>query len=72
MENTMTPVRLRLAELLRERKITQKDLAQKTGLSEMAVSKLVKGNAQIRFDTIETLCKVLEIEPGDLFIRDSI
>jgi DNA-binding Xre family transcriptional regulator len=70
MENAMTPVRLRLADLLRERKITQKELAEKTGLSENAISKLINGTAQIRFDTIDILCGALSILPGDLFVRE--
>jgi putative transcriptional regulator len=71
MENSMMAVRLRLAELLREQKITQKELALKTGISENGISKLINGSAQIRFDTIEILCSVLHVEPGDLFARDS-
>lgn len=70
MENNMTPVRLRLAELLREREITQKELAVKIGMSEMAVSKMINGTVQIRFDTIEALCSALNINPGDLFVRE--
>lgn len=71
MENAMTPIRLRLAELLRERKITQKELAEQTGLSENAISKLINGSAQIRFDTIDILCGALGINPGDLFVREA-
>lgn len=72
MENNMTPVRLRLAELLRERKITQKELAEMTGLNEMTVSRIINGSVQIRFDTIDVLCKALAVTPGELFAREEV
>lgn len=69
MDN-MSPVRLRLAEILSERNMTQVELAQKTGLSENAISKLTGSPRQIRMDTIEQICRTLGIAPGDLFVRE--
>jgi len=71
MLNFMVPaVRLRLGEILRERGMTQKQLAGISGLSENAVSKLTGRPRQIRLDTIDRVCEVLEIQPGDLIIRE--
>jgi putative transcriptional regulator len=63
-------VRLRLGEILRERGMTQKELADKCEISENGISKMVNQTAQIRLETIDILCEVLGIEPGDLFVRE--
>lgn len=63
-------VRLRLAEILRKRGLTQRQFSNRTGLSENAISKLSGQPRQIRLDTIATICETLDIEPGDLFERD--
>ena len=65
-------VRLRLAEILDERQMTQKQLAEMVGLSENAISKLVGGSPrQIRLDTIDRLATALGVSIEDLFIRES-
>jgi putative transcriptional regulator len=69
MLKDMSPVRLRLAEILREREMTQKELAALCGVSENAISKLVGSPRQIRLDTIDVICKALDLEPGDLIVR---
>lgn len=66
-------VRVRLADILAERGMKQKELAEKVKLSENAVSKLVTGRPrQIRLDTIERLCESLEIMPGELFEMEKV
>jgi DNA-binding Xre family transcriptional regulator len=67
MENTMSPTRLRLAEILRERNITQTKLAEMTGISENAISKLVGSPVQIRLDTVDKICRALNISKDELF-----
>lgn len=65
-------VRLRLAEILDERQMTQKQLAEMVGLSENAISKLVGGSPrQIRLDTIDRLATALGVTIEDLFVRES-
>lgn len=71
MLNMVTPaVRLRLDEILEERGVKQTWLARKTGLSENTISQLRKDPRMIRLDTIDRVCKALNIEPGDLFARE--
>lgn len=60
-------VRFRLAHILKERKMTQKELADRSGVSRQAISKLAGTPRQVRLDTLEAICKTLDIEPGDLF-----
>lgn len=57
----------RLYIILHERKITQSELAKLTGLSQNTISSLVSGKSkQIRYDTLNRICKALEVTPGDI------
>lgn len=57
----------RLYIILHERKITQSELAKMTGLSQNTISSLVSGKSkQIRYDTLDRICKTLEVTPGDI------
>lgn len=60
-------VRLRLSEILKERGMSQTELANKTGLSKNAISQLCRKPCRIGFDTIEMLIKALDIPLCDLF-----
>jgi DNA-binding Xre family transcriptional regulator len=62
-------VRLRLGDILKERKMTQTKFAEISGLSRNTVSSLVHQPAQIRFDTIDTICDTLGIRMDELFER---
>lgn len=68
MNNTF---RFRLDEILKERRMTQKALAAKAGLSENAMTKLVNNPRQVRISTIGRLVDVLEIPIEDLFTRSN-
>ena len=49
------------------RRMTSRELAQKTGITEANLSILKTGKAKaIRFTTLENLCKALDCQPGDL------
>lgn len=57
----------RLYIILHERKITQSELAKMTGLSQNTISSLASGKSkQIRYDTLDRICKALEVTPGDI------
>ena len=57
----------RLYIILHERKLTQSELAKITGLSQNTISTLVSGKSkQIRYDTLDRICKALEVTPGDI------
>jgi putative transcriptional regulator len=47
---------------------TRRELALRVGLTESNISRIVSGQVKaIRLDTLESLCKVLDCQPGDLF-----
>jgi len=44
-----------------------KELAEKLGITPANLSILKTGKAKgVRFDTLETICKILECQPGDI------
>ncbi len=62
------PVKWRLAEVLKRKKLTAYQLAQMTGLSIPTCYELVKDKpaARISGDTLERLCEALDCTPGEL------
>ena len=53
--------------MMAKRKIRLNELAKKVGITEANLSILKNGKARaIRFSTLETLCKILKCQPGDL------
>jgi putative transcriptional regulator len=60
-------VRVRLDELLLERRMSLSELADRVGLTVANLSILKSGRARaIRITTIESLCRELGCQPGDL------
>jgi putative transcriptional regulator len=54
--------------MLAKRKIRSKDLADRIGVSEQALSMIKTGKIKgVRFSTLIALCDVLDCQPGDLF-----
>lgn len=52
--------------LLEKRGMTQKELAEKTELSQTSISLLMTGQTQPRKDTLEAIARVLDIKPEAL------
>ncbi len=59
-----TPIGARLAALLRERGMSQKELAEATNLTPAAVSRYVNGERVPRAITIAALAKALGVKPA--------
>ena len=61
------PIIINVDVMLARRKMSSGELAQKIGISAANLSILKTGKAKaIRFSTLESICKVLECQPGDL------
>lgn len=58
---------LRLKELLSEKNISGKQLAEEIGVSANAVSQIATGKTQPRFELMEKIAKALEVDIRDLF-----
>ncbi len=64
---------VRLDRVMADRKMPLKELAEKTGISEVNLSKLKNSKVRaIRFSTLNALCTQLRCQPRDLleFIYD--
>lgn len=62
-------IRLRLADLLKQRNWTPYRLAQETGLTVPTAYRLADPKGQfgrINFDTLDRLCAALNVQPGEL------
>lgn len=63
----MGRIKITLSEVMAEKNITNRDLAEKLGITEVHVSRLKHENVKaFRLDTLYSLCEVLECEPKDL------
>ena len=53
--------------MMAKRKISLSELAEKIDISPANLSILKTGKAKaVRFSTLESICKVLECQPGDI------
>lgn len=61
------PIKIRVSDLLGQRKMTQKQLSEQTGIRPATISALYHETAKrLELDQIEKLCEVFECSPGDL------
>jgi len=58
--------REKIKELCRERGITQKELADKLGISDISLNKTLRGEYP-QLQTLERIAEVLEVQVIDLF-----
>ena len=61
------PIILNLDRIMRDRRITLTELADRVGitLANLSILKTNKARA-IRFSTLEAICRELQCQPGDL------
>ena len=66
------PIRIRLDEILVERRMSLAELADRVGISAENLAVLRSGEARaIRFATLAALCRELGCEPGDLLVYEA-
>ncbi|MDP9383598.1 MAG: helix-turn-helix domain-containing protein [Chloroflexota bacterium] len=63
-------MRLRLREWRERRLLTQRELADKVGMSTGQINRIENGIHQPRFSTIRKLAQVLDITPDELVVWD--
>lgn len=63
----MSSTKLRVKELLRERRWTTKVLAEKTGMSESYLTHIKNGTRRWNEDALRKLADAFELDPTDLF-----
>lgn len=58
---------IRLDRIMADKKMTLRTLSDKTGISEVNLSRLKNGHVKaIRFSTLNALCTELKCQPRDL------
>ena len=59
---------MRIKELLKEKGVTQKELAKRMGISDGAVSQILGGQYSPKLDTLQRIAQALEVDVAELFI----
>lgn len=63
------PVRLRLKEILKEKGISQRELARIMNVRPATISHLCSEKSQsVYYETLEQLCKTLDVDLHDLIV----
>ncbi len=63
----MMAIVINIDVMLAKRKMSVTELAEKVGITMANISVLKNGKAKaIRFSTLETICKALDCQPGDI------
>lgn len=68
-------IRVNLDVMMAKRKMSLTELSEKVGLTQANLSILKTEKAKaIRFSTLDSICKVLNCQPGDIleYVSDSI
>ena len=61
------PIVINIDVMLAKRKMQSKELADRLGITPANLSILKTGKAKgVRFDTLESICKILNCQPGDV------
>ena len=61
------PIIVNLDVMMARRKISLNELSKRVGITPANLSVLKTGKAKaIRFSTLETICKELDCQPGDI------
>ncbi|NAS32441.1 helix-turn-helix domain-containing protein [Flavobacteriaceae bacterium R38] len=58
---------LRLKEVLKEKEVSGKTLAETVGITETSLSRIIKGDQQPRFDLLLQIAETLDVDIRDLF-----
>ncbi len=66
------PIVIRLDRVMADRKMSLTQLSEEVGLSMVNLSLLKNGKVKgVRFNTLESICEVLDCQPGDILEYDS-
>ncbi len=59
---------LRLKEILNEKGVTGKELAEKAGVTPASISNIVQGNSFPKPELLQKIAQILDIDIKDLFV----
>ena len=68
---TIEQIQKRIIESIKESGLTQTEIASKLNISRSAISHYVKADILPALDTLENLCKLLDLDANDILSLDS-
>ena len=67
------PIIINIDVMLAKRKMSVTELSERVGITMANISILKNGKAKaVRFSTLESICKALECQPGDILAFDPV
>ena len=63
---TLKQIQIKLAEEIRNSKISQTELAKKLNIKQPTVAQYLSGKALPALDTFANLCKILDLNPAEI------
>ena len=63
---TLEQIQKALAEALKQRTITQEELAQQIGVNQSMISHYITGRSMPALDTLSRICTVLDLDANDI------
>ncbi|MCE5056594.1 helix-turn-helix domain-containing protein [Mammaliicoccus sciuri] len=64
-------IKIKLDEILKERRVSLTELAQEVDITIANLSILKTGKAKaVRFSTLEAICEYLDCQPGDIMVYE--
>ena len=67
---TLQEIQKNISVAIQQSGMTQAEIGEKLGVSQQTISHYVKGDKLPALDTFANLCKILEIDPGDILSKD--
>ena len=67
---TLKQIQTKLAEEIRNSKLTQVELAKKLNIKQPTVAQYLSGKAMPALDTFANLCKILDLNPSEILCID--
>lgn len=60
-------IRIKLTELLKEKNLSQRELARRTGTHPDVISRFARGVTNgVSYNLLNRICRALQCQPGDL------
>ncbi len=67
---TLTQIQKRLAEVISQSKMSQREIALKLGVKQQQISCYIHGKKMPALDTLANLCKILDVDANFILCQD--
>ena len=63
---TLEQIQKNVAKAIKQSGLTQREIGARLGVSQQTVSHYIKGDKMPALDTFANLCKLLDVNPGEI------